>query len=559
MLLDNTERLYLERQVTLARAVIAALSLVALLETSQGPVRRVSVVFLAVYLAIAVGAAVAERLLSEVPIRIPLLFDFAVLAVFVYLTPSVSAFWFLFLFAVFALATRGNERAMLALVALATVGIIVRVAAEESFRWQGWWHWIAIGLGTLVSGLGMGFLGAREREHLARQHFLEKITSTLRYDRGLTESIRQALGELAIAFRCEQACLAIRDDDLERIFVWKVKPNEMEPEPPDTLPLTRSETYLLDSLEISVGWEFNGAKGQGFGWDRRTGQRFRAVPAPSESTRQEVGAKLLAATIESGGRPTGRVLLANPLPSRRRFSTGDLRWLEHIVRQIGPPLENVFLLRSLRTHAVESERSRISRDLHDGILQTLLSLKIQLNVLQQRLPERPLEQTCAELSSLQKTVQQESDELRRFVTDLRPVRVESADMRELMQGFAERFRLEHGLAIDLFVEARDLRVPDRICREIFQIYRESLHNVKKHAEASHVVVKLVQDETKVSLVVDDNGRGFSFSGRYTSEELDRLRLGPISIKERTRSVGGTLTVESNPGHGARLTVEIPFN
>jgi signal transduction histidine kinase len=559
MLLDNTERLYLERQVTLARAVIAALSLVALLETSRAPVRRLSVVFLAVYLAIAVGAALAERFLSDVPIRIPLVFDFAVLALFVYLTPSVSAFWFLFLFAVFALATRGSQRAMLAVVGLATVGIIVRVAAEESFRLQGWWQWIAIGLGTLVSGLGMGFLGAREREHLARQLFLEKITSTLRYDRGLTESIRQALGELAIAFRCEQACLAIRDDDLERIFVWKVKPNEMEPDPPETLALGRSETYLLDSLEISLGWEFNGGKGTGFAWDRRTGQRFRTVPAPPELTRQEVGAKLLAVTIESGGRPTGRVLLANPHPSRKRFSTGDLRWLEHIVRQIGPPLENVFLLRSLRTHAVESERSRISRDLHDGILQTLLSLKIQLNVLRQRLPERPLEQTCADLASLQKTVQQESDELRRFVTDLRPVRVESADMRELMQGFAERFRLEHGLAVDLFVEARDLRVPDRICREIFQIYRESLHNVKKHAEASHVVVKLVQDEAKVSLVVDDNGRGFSFSGRYTSEELDRLRLGPISIKERTRSVGGTLTVESNPGHGARLTVEIPFN
>ncbi|HEX4002938.1 MAG TPA: histidine kinase [Candidatus Acidoferrales bacterium] len=559
MLLDNTERLYLERQVTLARAVIAALSLVALLETSQTPVRRISVVFLATYLAVAVGAALAERFLSDVPFRIPLFFDFGVLAVFVYLTPSVSAFWFLFLFAVFALATRGSERAMLALVALATVGIIVRVAAEESFRWAGWWHWIAIGLGTLVSGLGMGFLGAREREHLARQQFLEKIVSTLRFERGLTESIRKALGELADAFQCDQASLAIRDDDVERIFVWKVKLTETEQAPPETLALNRSDTYLLDTLEITMAWDFNGGKGEGFGWDRRTGQRIRTVPAPPESTKEEVGAKLLGVTIESDGRPTGRVLLGSPRASRGRFSAGDLRWLEHIVRQIGPPLENIFLLRSLRTHAVESERSRISRDLHDGILQTLLSLKIQLNVLRQRLPERPLEQTCADLAGLQKTVQQESDELRRFVTDLRPVRVESADMRELMQGFAERFRLEHGLAIDLFVEARDLRVPDRICRELFQIYRESLHNVKKHAEASHVVVKLEQDEAKVSLVVDDNGRGFSFSGRYTSEELDRLRLGPISIKERTRSVGGTLTVESNPGHGARLTVEIPFN
>ncbi|HTZ73642.1 MAG TPA: histidine kinase, partial [Candidatus Aquilonibacter sp.] len=498
MLLDNTERLYLERQVTLARAVIAALSLVALLETSRAPVRGVSVVFLSVYLAIAVAAALAERFLAENPIRIPLLFDFGVLAAFVYLTPSVSAFWFLFLFAVFALATRGNERAMLALVALATVGIILRVAAEESFRLQGSWHWIAIGLGTLVSGLGMGFLGAREREHLAHQQFLEKIVSLLRFERGLTESIRKALGELADGFQCDQASLVIRDEDLERIFVWKVKVTDAQQAPPETLPLSRSETYLLDSFEVSMGWDFNGGKGEGFGWDRRTGQRIRSVPAPPDSTKEDVGAKLIAVTIESGERPTGRVLLSAPRASRGRFSASDLRWLEHIVRQIGPPLENIFLLRSLRTHAVESERSRISRDLHDGILQTLLSLKIQLNVLRQRLPEKPLEQACADIASLQNTVQAESDELRRFVTDLRPVRVESADMRELMQGFAERFRLEHGLAIDLFVEARDLRVPDRICRELFQIYRESLHNVKKHAEASHVVVKLVQDEAKVS-------------------------------------------------------------
>src|SRR5271168_5657637 len=146
-----------------------------------------------------------------------------------------------------------------------------------------------------------------------------------------------------------------------------------------------------------------------------------------------------------------------------------------------------------------------------------------------------------------------------MVTDMRPLRVQSADLVDLMRGFGERFRNESGLALDLLIDAAELQIPDRICRELFQIYRESLHNIKKHAHASHVVVKLTQDESKVFLVVDDNGRGFSFSGRYSSEELDRLRLGPISIKERTRGVGGTLTVESNPGHGARLTVEIPLN
>ena len=550
--------------MTLARAVIAALSLVALLEASVQRFPRQAVIFVSAYLIAALVVVVVQRFTDSPWARIPLVVDFIVLAIFGCVTPSVSAFWFLFMFAVFALATRANTRAVFLLVSVATVGIILRVALASSFRWQSIWHWVAIGFGTIVSGLCMGFLGARERDHFARQQFLERLTGHLRYDRGLTESIRQALGELTLAFECEQACLAVRDDDLERIFVWKVCLGDREQRGPETLPLSRTETFLIDSLEVSMGWEQRNGNphGASFGWDRQTGQRYRA-PLPPTSTREEFGARsLLAATIESSERPVGRVLLINRRKSSengalRPFSEGDLRWLEQIVRYMGPPLENVFILRNLRTRAVESERSRISRDLHDGILQTLLSLKIQLDVLRNKLSENP--DAAKELASLEKTVHQESDELRRFVTEMRPLRVESADMKELMYGFAERFRTEYGLAVDLFIEARDLRLPDRICRELFQIYRESLHNVKKHANASHVVVKLDHDEAKVFLVVDDNGRGFSFSGRYTSEELDRLRLGPISIKERTRSVGGTLTVESNPGHGARLTIEIPVN
>ena len=567
MPLDSAERLYIERQVTLARAVLVALALVALLETAPEPTRRAAVIFLSIYLAVALGMVLGERFFSEWHFRIPLTADSIALAVFLFLTPSVSAFWFLLLFSVFALSSRGNTRTTLILVGVATVGIIARVAnsAAEPFGWHNMLHWLMIGTGTLISGLGMGYLGAREREHLTRQQFLEKATRLLQFDRGLAESIRQALGEIAVAFNCEQACLAIREEDLERLFVWKVRPSEREPNSPEMLALTRSDTFLADSLEVTLCWEFREGKGEGFGWDRRTGRSFRDVPAPPTSTRDEFGARsLMAVTIEAGGRPAGRVLLVNPNGANggpKRFSKADLRWFEQIVRHLGPPLENVFLLRHLRARAVEAERSRISRDLHDGILQTLLSLNIQLGVLRQKSDQSSEQFSTAstELASLQKTVQQESEELRRFVTDLRPLRVESADMRELMVGFAERFRNEQGMGVDLFIEDRNLTLPDRICRELFQIYRESLHNVKKHAHASHVVVKLGQDEAKVFLVIDDNGRGFSFSGRYTSEELDRLRLGPISIKERTRGVGGTLTVESNPGHGARLTVEIPLS
>lgn len=228
-----------------------------------------------------------------------------------------------------------------------------------------------------------------------------------------------------------------------------------------------------------------------------------------------------------------------------------------MARQVAPPLENLFLLRHLRARAIEGERSRISRDLHDGILQTLLSIEIQLDVLRRKLPGTP-DQVVSGLANLQQTVRNESAELRHLVTDLKPLKVQSADLVDLMRGFAERYRNESGLALDLLIDSAELQAPDRVCRELFQIYREALNNIKKHSKASHVVVKLSQDDSRIVLVVDDNGEGFSFAGRFTGDELDRLRLGPISIKERTRTVGGVLMVESSPGHGARLTIEVPL-
>ena len=262
----------------------------------------------------------------------------------------------------------------------------------------------------------------------------------------------------------------------------------------------------------------------------------------------------MSVTFDQSSKAAGRLFLIN---TRVRYTRDDFAWFERIARHMGPAIENVFLLRHLRARAIEAERSRISRDLHDGILQTLLSIEIQLDVLRRAVVSSP-EQAAAGLGNLQDTVKNESAELRRMVTDMRPVRVQSADLVDLMIGFAERYRNESQVALDVLIDSVEVQAPDRVCRELFQIYREALNNIKKHAKASHVVVKLSQDDSRLVLVVDDNGEGFSFAGRFTGDELDRLRLGPISIKERTRTVGGVLTVESNPGHGARLTIEIPL-
>jgi len=553
---ERTRPLELQRQVTLARPMFVALVLTDIFATKPAPAPRAELIFAAAYFAVALGLLAAELAGRGAELRLSPAMDVAALGAFFFLSHSVVAFWFFYLFVSFAIAIQLSERTVWILGAFAVAAVVLRTGLQGPQEQRNVLELATLAAGTAAAGAASGFLGAHEHRRAAKDRFIQRMLGLLQVERGLAESIRQILDEIAREFSSEQAIIAARDEDLERVFVWKVRRGQSEPLVPSTLPIPRADAYLADDLETTLCWNsFNGA-GHGFGWQRSNGKRVKDPPRLPSSSREALQIRsLMCATLDSPGLPTARLLVVN---GRRRFIPRDLRWLEQIARRLGPPLENIFQLRHLRARAVDADRSRISRDLHDGILQTLLSLNIRMEVLRQKVSQDP-QQAEEDLSGLQQIVRQEGQELRRLVTDLRPQRIESADLLELMNSFAERFRNEAGVAVDLLYEGGDLRAPDRVCRELFQIYRESLHNIKKHAQASHVVVKLWQDETKVFLVVDDNGRGFSFAGRYSSEELDRLRLGPISIKERTRSVGGTLTVESSPGHGARLTIEIPLS
>jgi signal transduction histidine kinase len=549
------ERRHLERQIAYARPIFMVLALVDLLDRPPSERGLHAVLFVTVYLFLSLGLALALNLHWINEFVIPLQADLVALAAFLVLTRSVVAFWFVYLFVALAAGIRWGTRRSVLIAGIVTLALLIRTAINGSLSWELMVSWIALSTGTFAAGAGMSFLGSRQRLHATEQEFLAHVTEQLEVQRGMAESLRLVLGELAREFNCEEAILVFRDTDIERIFVWKYRVGDETRLTPENLPMNRSDGFLLDQPDASVCWNQLEGAGEGFGWNRKDGRRLKDLPRLPGPMRQELGLRsVMGVTVDLAGHPTGRLLLGN---ARARFRPQDLHWMERIVRHLGQPLQNLFLLRHIRAHAIEGERSRISREIHDGILQTLLSVDIQLDVLRRKVPTDP-DQSVGALSSLQQTVRNETDELRRMVTDMRPLRVQSADLVDLMRGFGERFRNESGLALDLLIDAAELQIPDRICRDLFQIYRESLHNVKKHAHASHVVVKLWQNEGEVVLVVDDNGQGFSFAGRFTGDELDRLRLGPISIKERTRSVGGVLTVESTPGHGARLSIQVPL-
>ncbi len=555
-----TDRLHFETQIAYARPVIALLAIACLLELRTVREEQRALALLIAYLLTATLVLPLEKALRRCHWHLPLACDVLVAGVFLYLAQAKLPGWFLIFFVAFAAGYRWNLRLALYL----SFGLLLLSVAlqlnnfSQVGPWPSLFYFLPFFAATLLGAGGMAFLGDRNRRFMDQQEFLNRLAGTMHVELGLAESLRLLLEDLCVEFRTEKAFLAYRDADLERIFLWQLESGKSERLTPENLPLTRADGFLLDDLEASLCWNLLEGRGSGFGWDRRNHQVLKILPRIPGPTQQEFQIRnFLTVAFDQEGHAVGRLFLMNRQPGRGPFTRDELAWFDKIAQHISGTLENVFRLRHLRARAIEAERSRISRDLHDGILQTLLSIEIQLDVLRRKVTTQP-EHLESGLASLHQTVKNEGAELRHMVTDLRPLRVQSADMVDLMRGFGERFRNESGLALDLLIDSAELHAPDRVCREIFQIYREALNNIKKHAKASHVVVKLSQDDSRLTLVVDDNGEGFSFAGRFTGDELDRLRLGPISIKERTRTVGGVLTVESNPGHGARLTIEVPL-
>jgi signal transduction histidine kinase len=554
----QTDRHHFERQIVFARPIILLLSLLALLEQPVSRDVHRCITLLVTYILLSIGVIQLEWLLRNRFWHLPIACDIIALAIFMYLSPSTIPVWFPYMFICYVAGIRWGIDATLPLAGVLSLLIVLLTAGKGEMQWMKVVSWLGLTSGTFAGGAGLAFLGDRSRSFAKQNEFFSRITATMQVDQGLAESLRLLLDELATAFQAEEALLLYRDTDLERIFLWRLKAGESERLVPESMPLARTDGFLLDDMDATICWNSVEGPGSGFGWDRRDGRTIKNLPRLPGPTQQQFKIRsLMTVAFDQGGQPSGRLFVINGKKGSKPFEKSELALFESVASHVSSSLENIFLLRHLRARAIEAERSRISRDLHDGILQTLLSIEIQLDVLRRRVPTTP-DQAVSGLANLQQTVKNEGAELRQIVTDLRPLRVQSADMVDLMRGFAERYRNESAIALDLLIDSAELHAPDRVCRELFQIYREALNNIKKHAKASHVVVKLSQDDSRIVLVVDDNGEGFSFAGRFTGDELDRLRLGPISIKERTRTVGGVLTVESNPGHGARLTIEVPL-
>lgn len=227
---------------------------------------------------------------------------------------------------------------------------------------------------------------------------------------------------------------------------------------------------------------------------------------------------------------------------------------EYLEERLSNASRQTVLYRYDAEKAREAERQRIAADFHDGPLQSFISFQMRLEIIR-KLLGRDVAAATEELIQLQELCKNQVNELRTFVRSMRPVDVEGS-LNATLRRVVEQFQKDSGIPAT-FVSTEFLEPAEpEVSLELLQIVREALYNVQKHSSATRVAVSIAKSDQALEINVEDNGSGFPFSGKYNLDELELLRLGPMSIKRRVRTLGGDLTLDSRPGQGAGLKIRL---
>jgi signal transduction histidine kinase len=228
------------------------------------------------------------------------------------------------------------------------------------------------------------------------------------------------------------------------------------------------------------------------------------------------------------------------------------RYLEE---RMSTTLRHNVIIRAQAEGAREVERQRIAADFHDGPLQSFISFQMRLELIR-KLMAKDVETAAEELRSLQDLCRSQVAELRSFVRSMRPTD-EGMSLAASIHRMADSFQRDTGISIT--VASGDIADPGEVevSLEVLQIVREALNNIQKHSGATRIVLTLARRDQRLEVFVEDNGSGFPFCGAFNLEELELLRMGPVSIKRRVRLLNGDLLLESRPAQGARLEIRVP--
>ncbi|WP_376793074.1 ATP-binding protein [Thermoflexus sp.] len=205
--------------------------------------------------------------------------------------------------------------------------------------------------------------------------------------------------------------------------------------------------------------------------------------------------------------------------------------------------------------AQEQERQRLVRQLHDGPAQALTNLVLQAEICE-RLFQRDPERAKTELAVLKNAVVETFQRMREFLFDIRPMSLDDLGLVPTVRRYVETLKDKAKFSINLQISGEEYRLAAYQEAALFRIVQELLTNVRRHAQASQAVVRLVFQPQGVRLEVEDNGVGFDVEEALANAPM-RKTIGLTSIRQWVEMLGGQLAITSAPGKGTRVTVFLP--
>ncbi len=279
--------------------------------------------------------------------------------------------------------------------------------------------------------------------------------------------------------------------------------------------------------------------------DIQADPRFTGWPDAHPDMRSFLGVPILA-----GGEILAELYLTGKIDGGP-FTETDQQLIETLAAHAALAIVNAQRLERARELSVADERSRLARDLHDSVTQTLFSLTLSAETAATVAGSQD-EALSAELDRVRLLSRAALDELRSLVDTLHAPDPEQESLAVALRRRVDLLRRVHDVAVELTVDDDLVRAGRTVERELTRIAHEALANALQHADAGQIRVRLSGGD-RIRLVVEDDGAGFDLDVTRRSSR----RLGLTSMTERAAALGGTLGIDTAPGVGTRIVVEVP--
>ncbi len=260
----------------------------------------------------------------------------------------------------------------------------------------------------------------------------------------------------------------------------------------------------------------------------------------------------LGVPITVKGVSLGRLYLTNKL-SAEEFSAQDQSLVETFAVHAGIAMENARLHERLQRLAVVDERDRISKDLHDGIIQNMYAVSLSLEDVPELMAD-DRDEAAARVERAIDSIHLSIQDIRNFIFGLRPELLEGTSLAGGLVALVEESRHNTMIDFELRVPEALTGLPEHVIGQLLAIVNESLSNVMRHSRASRALVVLAPsgDGTSWEVTVEDNGVGFD-----PTSVVKLGHRGLANTRDRAGQIGGTVTVESRPGDGTRVVIRVP--